>query len=53
MTASSETVTAVGLDGFFRETWTMKSLYLLMLFRSADGCVVGPTETESAFLTWA
>jgi hypothetical protein len=56
VTASSETVTVVGLDGFFRflrETWTMKSLSLLMLFRSADGCVVGPAETESAFLAWA
>jgi hypothetical protein len=40
VTASSETVTVVGVDGFFRETWTMKPLSSLMLFRSADGCVV-------------
>jgi hypothetical protein len=53
VTASSETVTVVGLDGFFRETWTMKSLSSLMLFRSADGCVVGLAETENAFLAWA
>jgi hypothetical protein len=53
VTASSETVTVVGLDGFFRETWTMKSLSSLMLLSSADGCVVGRAETESAFLVWA
>jgi hypothetical protein len=56
VTASSETVTVVGLDGFFRffrETLTVKSLSSLMLFRSTDGCVVGRAETVSAFLAWA